>query len=194
MITFTIDPNNNITAHAGLPASADNLQSFTTARELVKLAAEWPNTRLVEIWNSFAGVAPFDDLKTVKKFTSRKAAVARIWDAVQRLNPDVAQPAGNVAPLQPKLRKGAAKGNRRTTPRPIAKQTANVARAGSKKAAILALLRRTKGATAAEIMKATGWLPHTVRGFISGTIAKKLGLNVESTRAEGKERAYRITG
>jgi hypothetical protein len=192
--TFTIEPNNNITAHAGLPASADNLQSFTTAKELVKLAAEWPITRLVEIWNSFAGVAPFDDLKAVKKFNSRKAAIARIWEAIQRLNPDVAQPAGNVAPVKHKSRKGAAKGNRRATPRPVAKQTANVAREGSKKAAVLALLRRTKGATAAEIMKATGWLPHTVRGFISGTIAKKLRLHVESTRAEGKERTYRVTG
>ncbi len=194
MSTFTIDPNNNITAHAGLPASADNLQSFATAKELAKLAAEWPVARLVEIWNSFAGVAPFDDLKPVKKFTSRKAAVGRIWEAIQRLNPDVAQPAGNVAPVRPKLRKGAAKGTRRDTARATAKPTANVAREGSKKAEVLSLLRRAKGATAAEIMKATGWLPHTVRGFISGTITKKLGLNVESTRAEGKERTYRVTG
>jgi hypothetical protein len=52
--TFTIDSDNNITAHAGLPASADNLQSFTTGKDLAKLAADWPVTRLVEIWNSFA--------------------------------------------------------------------------------------------------------------------------------------------
>src|SRR5580704_5759526 len=93
MTTFTIDSDNNITAHAGLPASADNLQSFATAKDLAKLAADWPATRLVEIWNSFAGVAPFDNLKPVKKFTNRKGAIARIWEAVQRLSADAAQQA-----------------------------------------------------------------------------------------------------
>src|SRR5208282_4834426 len=53
-----------------------------------KLAGSWPATRLVEVWNSFAGVAPFDNLKPVKKFTDRKAAVARIWEAIQRLAPN----------------------------------------------------------------------------------------------------------
>jgi hypothetical protein len=61
-----------------LPASIDNLQLFATEKELAKLAADWPASRLIEIWNSFAGVAPFDDLKAVKKFTSRNSAVARI--------------------------------------------------------------------------------------------------------------------
>jgi hypothetical protein len=55
--TFTIDSDNNITALAGLP-DADNLQSFSTAKELAKLSTEWPASRLVETWNSFAGVAP----------------------------------------------------------------------------------------------------------------------------------------
>ena len=45
-------------------------------------------SRLIEVWNSFAGVAPFNNLKPVKKFPDRKAAVARIWEAVQRLVPD----------------------------------------------------------------------------------------------------------
>ena len=87
MATFTIDSENNIVAHSGPPAGADESQSFSTAKELAKLTAEWPASRLVDTWNSFAGVAPFDDLKPVKKFTDRKAAVARIWKAVQRLSP-----------------------------------------------------------------------------------------------------------
>jgi integrase/recombinase XerD len=78
MATFTIDSENNIVAHAEAPDKTDNLQVFVSEKELAKLAADWPTSRLVEVWNSFAGVAPFDDLKPVKKFTSRKAAVARI--------------------------------------------------------------------------------------------------------------------
>ena len=88
MSTFAIDSDNNITVLAGPPASADESQSFSNAKELAKLTAEWPASRVVDTWNSFAGVAPFDDLKPVKKFTSRKAAIGRIWQAVQRLSPD----------------------------------------------------------------------------------------------------------
>jgi hypothetical protein len=97
---FTIDSDNNITAHAGLPVGADKSQLFSTAKELAKLTAGWPAARLVETWNSFAGVAPFDDLKSVKKFTSRKAAVTRIWQAVQRLSPDSAPQAATVVPAK----------------------------------------------------------------------------------------------
>jgi hypothetical protein len=57
MSTFTIDSDNNVTAHTGLPAGADESQSFSTQRELAKLAADWPVTRLADTWNSFAGVA-----------------------------------------------------------------------------------------------------------------------------------------
>ncbi len=141
------------------------------------------------------GVAPFDDLKPVKKFTDRKAAVARIWKAVERLSPDVAQQAADQSrPRRERRRKAAAKGKRRATARPGAKKTANVAREGSKKAEVLDLMRRKQGATLAEIMKLTGWQAHTVRGFVSGTLIKKLGLKVESFRTEEKERTYRITG
>src|SRR5258706_14037953 len=93
METFTIDSENNIAAHSAVPANTDNLQAFATEKELAKLSAEWPGSRLVDIWNSFAGVAPFTELKPVKKFTNRKAAVARMWAAVQRLSSDDAQPA-----------------------------------------------------------------------------------------------------
>ena len=66
------------------------------------------------------------------------------------------------------------------------------ARQGSKKAEVLDLMRRKQGATLAEIMEQTGWQPHTVRGFVSGTLNKKMGLEVESFRNADKERAYRI--
>ena len=67
-----------------------------------------------------------------------------------------------------------------------------VARDGSKNAKILDLLKRPGGATSKDLMKATGWLPHSVRGFLSGTVRKKLGLTVTSTKGENGERTYSV--
>ncbi|WP_425908139.1 DUF3489 domain-containing protein [Nitrobacter sp. TKz-YC02] len=63
----------------------------------------------------------------------------------------------------------------------------------SKQDAILVLLQRPKGATLPEITEATGWQPHSVRGFLSGVVKKKLKLKVES-RKDGRDRTYRIKG
>jgi hypothetical protein len=198
MSTFTIDSANNIAVFASqdeaTAAKINSAEYFGTARELNKLAGSWPANRLTEVWNSFAGVAPFGNLKPVKKFTDRKAAVARIWEAIQRLVPTVAPQAPDVAPAKGKRDKNAKKGQQRDTGRPAAKKTGNVAREGSKKAEVVDLMRRPKGATLAEIMKATNWQRHTVRGFVSGTLIKRLGLKVESFRSDDKERCYRITG
>jgi hypothetical protein len=46
----------------------------------------------------------------------------------------------------------------------------------------------------AEIAKATDWQNHTIRGFISGTLTKKMGLAIESTKSQSGDRTYRITG
>lgn len=73
-----------------------------------------------------------------------------------------------------------------------AASTVTVPREFSKKAVVLDLLRRKDGATMAEIAKSTGWQNHSIRGFISGTIGKKLGLAVESTRTEQGDRRYRV--
>jgi hypothetical protein len=69
---------------------------------------------------------------------------------------------------------------------------AKVPREFSKKNIILDLLRRPKGATMAEIAKATDWQNHSIRGFISGNVTKKMGLTVESTKNEAGERTYRV--
>ncbi len=58
-------------------------------------------------------------------------------------------------------------------------------------AAITALLRRAKGASIEDLMQATGWQAHSVRGAMSGTVGKKLGLNVISEKT-GTVRLYRI--
>ena len=65
-------------------------------------------------------------------------------------------------------------------------------RPGTKLATIVDLLHRNKGATIAEIVDATGWQPHSVRGAISGSLKKKMGLTVTSETVEGRGRVYRI--
>ena len=65
-------------------------------------------------------------------------------------------------------------------------------RPGTKLAALVVALRRPQGATSLQLMLATGWQPHTVRGAISGMLRKKLGLNVVLTRNAAGERVYRI--
>jgi len=65
-------------------------------------------------------------------------------------------------------------------------------RDGSKAAKVLDLLKRAEGATLAELMKATAWQAHSVRGFLSGTVGKKLGLAVTSAKVEDGERTYSV--
>ena len=69
---------------------------------------------------------------------------------------------------------------------------AAVPREFSKKSIVLDLLRRPKGATIAEIAKATNWQNHSIRGFISGSLGKKMGLTVSSVKREDGERVYTI--
>jgi Protein of unknown function (DUF3489) len=69
---------------------------------------------------------------------------------------------------------------------------ASGARQGSKTEKILDLLKRPGGVTTKELLKATGWQPHSVRGFLSGTVGKKMGLKVESTKTEDGERTYSL--
>jgi hypothetical protein len=57
---------------------------------------------------------------------------------------------------------------------------------------IIAMLQRPEGATVAEIAAETKWLPHTVRGSISGALKKKLGLPVTSEKIEGRGFVYRL--
>lgn len=89
-----------------------------------------------------------------------------------------------------------ARGKTSTKPKPIRAQAApkgdaSASAAKGKLASVIAMLRRQKGATIAELCKSTGWQAHSVRGVISGTIKKKLGLKVTSEKSDGV-RTYRI--
>src|SRR5207237_10620462 len=80
--------------------------------------------------------------------------------------------------------------NAKKAAKPAAKE-ASTPRAESKGAKILALIGRPKGASLAEIQKATDWQAHSVRGFLS-TAAKKHGLKIESTKTDAGDRVYQI--
>ena len=183
MTTFTIESDNNITAFAALEDALNHgigstEGTFSSEKELTKLSAAWPIARFAEVWNGFAGVVPFGDLKPIKKFTDRKTAIARIWKAIQALTPAPAQHAAPAAPKKAKATKAA------TT------DAARPPREFSKKAIVLDLLKRAEGATLKEIMAATDWQAHSVRGFISGSLGKKMGLKIDSTKREDGERVY----
>ena len=102
-----------------------------------------------------------------------------------------AQPA---ATKKAKANKKTAKSKKVATPKKTVKATKakGAAKSGSKAAIVLELMRRKEGATLAEIAKATEWQNHSIRGFVSGHVTKKLGLKVESTKSEAGERTYRI--
>ncbi len=69
---------------------------------------------------------------------------------------------------------------------------AQESRAGSKAAAVIALLNSKRGATIAEIAEVTGWQSHSVRGFLAGSLRKRHGLEVSSEKRSGEERRYRL--
>jgi hypothetical protein len=183
-MTFTIDTENNITAH-GTPeeaaaTTATPFDSFTSQQELAELAKAWPAERLVAIWNSLPGVTP------VKKFKDHKTAISRVWKRIQGLG-EPEKPKAN-QPEKPKAERKAKRGAR--SPKGQIK-AAGAVREGSKTAQVVAMLQRKNGATLAEIMDKMGWQKHTVRGFMAGAM-KKAGYTVESFKPEGGERTYRI--
>ena len=191
MKLFSIDRENNITAFAKRKdAEAATGDTFRSETELSELTATWPASRLVEIWNSIPGCVP------VKKFTNRKIAVLRIWKAIQSLgvaaNASILtseeSPASNRSTRARNKTRGSQTGD------PIPTPTAEVvARPDSKTAKVLAMLRQTEGATLQQIMSVTGWQAHSVRGFVSGTLGKKLHLTVVSAKGEDGQRRYSVT-
>jgi hypothetical protein len=107
----------------------------------------------------------------------------------------------NVAPRKPRVAPSKGKSGKKTTPgkkgvkapkKAKSAKTEGAAREGSKTEKILDLLKRPDGATLQELMKLSGWQPHSVRGFLSGTVGKKMGLAVTSTKGEDGTRNYSI--
>jgi hypothetical protein len=175
MSTFTIDTDDNITAYGSteeLGELKEGTQSFANEEELARLAADWPGSRLVEIWNGLAGVQP------VHKFTSHKTGVTRIWKAIQGVGQGGFTQSAAAHTQKPKVKKAAAG------------RSSHAARS-TKTEQIIALLKKPSGASLKAIMRATGWQAHSVRGFISGKLGKQMGLKVKSVERDG-ERVYSL--
>ena len=114
---------------------------------------------------------------TPKKTASKKATALK-----------KATPTGKKSAKAPKSPKQKAK----KATKPASKEEGATFRPGSKGAKILDLIGRPKGASLAELMKAAGWQAHSVRGFISGALGKKLGIKVNSAKREDGERIYTL--
>ena len=114
-------------------------------------------------------------MKTIKKAETKKAS-------------------GNEKAVTTKHAASAKKAEKAAQPEtmPAGSNGASTVKQGGKGATILALVQRNGGATAAELHQATGWQPHSVRGFLSGVIGKKMGLKLASARREDGQRVYSL--
>jgi Protein of unknown function (DUF3489) len=147
---------------------------FTNEQGFAALAAQWPTGRLVEIWNNLPGV------RKITKFTDRQTGVRRIWKAIEQLEPQVGAQAAS----------GGDKVGSRGRAASQSEQSV-VARVDTKAARVIALLKQPSGATLKAIMALTKWQSHSVRGFITAHVRKKLNYRVQSFKRAG-ERVYRI--
>ena len=180
MKVFIIDSDNSIRGFSsvGEAAGAPGVERFDSLDQFRALAEHWPATRLAEIWNGLTGIRP------VRRFTDRKTAVTRIWKTIQQLGP-----AAVAAHTEP----GGSDRSNSAQPQGGRQLQRQAGRKNTKTARVLALLKRPTGASLKYLVKATGWQPHSVRGFLSGHLHKKLGLRVKSFLRDG-ERVYVIRG
>jgi len=166
MTTFTIDSDHHIAITTAdlKPEGADH---FSSLDELRQVAAHWPASRLVRLWNSLPSVTP------VKRFTDRTTALNRIW----RVLANGSAHSTARAKASRKTRVHADK----TTVRPC-----------TKNAQVIRMLQRPNGASIAEIRRLTKWQPHTVRGFISRALVHDMRLKVTRFKRDQGAPAYRL--
>jgi Protein of unknown function (DUF3489) len=151
------------------------------------------NTFTIDARNAIARLATHEHpTREVEKFTSERALakLASQWPARRLVE---------IWNGMPGIRRVAKFTDRKTAVRRVwtkaqelrPVQTSPSVRDGTKAARVIALLREPSGATIKAIMAMTGWQSHTVRGFISAQLTKKLGLRVQSFTRDG-ERVCRI--
>jgi hypothetical protein len=221
MYTINADNTISAHANLKQAEAVEGAEHFRNEAGLAKLAGNWPMARLVEIWNGLPGVSPVKKFKDRPTGVSRiwmaiqeldlaapalaepvaeeTAASEAIAEPAAATDPEPAQeepaPTPQETPQSPDFAPEQAPATKKAS---RAKKTPKVAedaikpREGSKTTKVLELMKREGGVTLKQIMAATDWQAHSVRGFISGTLGKKMGLTVLSTKGENGERTYSI--
>ncbi len=164
MQRFLITSENQMVTINSTTETPERGTAFDSEQQLAEVTSDWPASRLVEIWNALPGVT------AIRKFKDRATAISRIWKQAQSLPPFVEPIPVEEVPAQ---------------------QEAKSESGGSKKDLVVSMLD-AEGVTLAQIMAATGWQKHSVRGFLSGAVGKKMGLAVVSSKPKDGERVYRI--
>jgi len=129
---------------------------------------------------------------TSKSFNYKSKAVERLKALINEQGLDaqgILQAAG-IEAITPtgEVLSGIGIGSNATAPKPQRKPR------DTKQAKVIQMLKSDEGATLSQLIDATGWQPHTVRGAISGALKKKLGLTIVSRKLDTGERIYRIEG
>ncbi|MBF0560998.1 MAG: DUF3489 domain-containing protein [Alphaproteobacteria bacterium] len=165
-----------------------DIQLSASQRAILETAAGRPNGAIYPLRPKLKGIAA-ERLLTVL-FTNHLAVQPegaegpRITETgLRAIGAPVPEPAPTVAtepPAPPAM--------------PVVAEPAPVAptKPETKQGKLVDMLRRPEGATTEQLMVATGWQRHTVRGAISGTLRKKLGLTIVTSRPEGGGTIYRI--
>ena len=138
-----------------------------TQRALLEAAAQHPQKKLTNFPDTLKGGA------RIKVLTSMHNA--------ELIEPSAAEPGVYVATATGLQAIG------------IMVQAPRAKREGTKQAVLIDLLKRPEGATLPQMVEATNWMVHTVRGAMAGALKKKLGLEITSEKQPGSDRIYRIT-
>ena len=173
MMTFRIDHGPKITTLASASAAWANPETEQVSRvpEPVRPSLRWLGPRVVEVSKALSRQKPLQKVSNREKAsTAARSRAPRTGARSPRVPPE----------------KAAA--DKRASRAPNAGTT----RAGTKTARVLELLKRPGGATLKQLMMATKWQAHSVRGFLSAILKKKMGLTVESIRRTDGARRYSI--
>lgn len=136
----------------------------------------------------------------IKRAATKEAAIVRLRKIAEEYGVDADAILSGAAVGQPAPKPVAAPSRRRAAldlieaeapAQPPRKPKDRVERTGTKKAALIEMLKSSTGATLQEIVAATGWQPHTVRGAIAGSI-KKMGYLVKTEAVGNRGRVYKI--
>jgi hypothetical protein len=220
MKTFTIEnETNNITLHVSPEAgqAIPDSERFTTADEFVDLAGAWPTSRLIEIWNGIPGVTPVKKFKDRATAATRIWAAIQSLDgdvssepaveaqaSAPETEPEViaqevaaeitAAPEANAGAQEPDIAPAEEPATDTASSKEEAPTSERAARTreGSKTEQAIGLMKAPGATTLKTLMETFGWQAHSVRGFISGTLTKKMRLTVVSTKGEDGQRTYTI--